>query len=400
MTDYSELPDNTSLPFLVYGFYRPKKHILSKIKSMEVKHSDSECIIKNINPITIKHEKYNKNGYLIYFDDKYSKDAYNIISKSESSEPSKWDKIDIDGIEANVLIQENKDNYHLQPPIDTIDLPFFAYGIFKKNEIAYSKIKKYVKDKPENHIIDYEIRMRDGVPILIKEKGEFKSEGNLIYFKENNREKAYQIISKTELKDLYRWDVIKVNGHDANVLIGIDPNNGSSNIEFYGKYYSYKGIDDPFFKESILIIKKFLGEDKGPTVMNLLKLQMHYLLLWASIERYCDLKYAKSRINQNIKEFSEEEVVENSIKNLKRFKNRAYDKNDELLTVFSAEDLQDYTLKPKKPFDSLKYYYTIRCNVVHRGKISMDKDEHLLRFGLMDLCEIFENVIKDTFKNE
>lgn len=190
--------------------------------------------------------------------------------------------------------------------------------------------------------------MRDGVPILIKEKGEFKSEGNLIYFKENNREKAYQIISKTELKDLYRWDVIKVNGHDANVLIGIDPNNGSSNIEFYGKYYSYKGIDDPFFKESILIIKKFLGEDKGPTVMNLLKLQMHYLLLWASIERYCDLKYAKSRINQNIKEFSEEEVVENSIKNLKRFKNRAYDKNDELLTVFSAEDLKDYTLNPKK----------------------------------------------------
>lgn len=91
MTDYSELPDNTSLPFLVYGFYRPKKHILSKIKTMEVKHSDSESIIKNINPITIKHEKkdkngnlsyYNKNGYLIYFDDNYSKDAYNIISES------------------------------------------------------------------------------------------------------------------------------------------------------------------------------------------------------------------------------------------------------------------------------------------------------------------------------
>ena len=396
MRKQSEVPDD-SLPFLVYGFYRPNKFILNKIKSIEENTPNSEDIIKNINPITIKHERYNKKGYLIYFDEKYSKDAYDIISKAESSEPSKWDKININGIRANVLIPENKDNYHLKVPTDTIKLPFFAYGIFKKNEIAYSKIKEFVEGEPKECNTDREIRIRDGVPILTKEKGEFESEGNLIYFNDDYEE-AYEIISKTEPKDLYEWDVIKVDDVYANVLIGVDPDKGSSDVEKHGDYYSYKGINDPFFKESIMLIKEFLNENNGFSVMNLLKLQMHYLLLWAAIERYCDLKYANLKINQNIKEFSKEKVVKESLENLSRFKGRRVNWENEIFTVFSAQDLKEYTLNPKKPLDSLKYYYTIRCNVVHRGKILMDKDDQLLRYGLMDLCEIFENVLKDTFK--
>ena len=66
--------------------------------------------------------------------------------------------------------------------------------------------------------------------------------------------------------------------------------------------------------------------------------------------------------------------------------------------VYSAEDLKEYTLNAKKPEASINYYYTIRCNVTHRGK-SLFNDRKMLEQSLEELLNIFKDVLKDTFNN-
>lgn len=394
-----ELPKDISLPFLVYGVFKPK--YLSKNTKLTDKKSinlQNKNFIKEIVPLKTKYKRNVNDSYLIYFNKDYAKKAYTIISESETSRPTKWRKINVDGIKTNVLILEDNNSYYIDLPADT-SLPFFAYGILKKKQLAYSKIEKYVKEQPIDYPVDYKMKIRDGVPILVRETDEkYKANGNLIYFKDEVCDDAYDVICKTVLNDLYEWGVIKVRGEDFNVLFGKNPDKGSSEFEIYrGKIKNYNGKMDPFFNESIKIIKEFNEKTLAVNEKNLLELQMHYLLLWAAIERYCDLKYANPKISKNIEEFSDEEIVKESLENLKRFKNHNFNENDEKLSVFSSKDLREYKLNPNNPEDSLKFYYTIRCNVVHRGKILIYDDAALLKSSLEDLLEIFENVLKYTF---
>ena len=106
------------------------------------------------------------------------------------------------------------------------------------------------------------------------------------------------------------------------------------------------------------------------------------------------MKYGKEKISENIEEFSKEDTVIECVKNLKNFSRY------KTKTVFSAKDLRNYELNPKETYDSLRFFYTIRCNVVHRGKILIYDDANLLLYSLDDLCEIFENVLKDTFQQD
>ena len=56
-----------------------------------------------------------------------------------------------------------------------------------------------------------------------------------------------------------------------------------------------------------------------------------------------------------------------------------------------------YRLDLNEPEFCMNFYYTIRCNVVHRGKSSYN-DERLLKRSLQDLLNIFKDVLADTFK--
>ena len=92
--------------------------------------------------------------------------------------------------------RNNSDNEDKIKPISLpkkLDNPFFAYGIFKKDQIAYSKIEEYVKGNPIEACIPRQMLMRDGIP-LIKDKDDehFKTKGDLIY----------DNISILDLKDL------------------------------------------------------------------------------------------------------------------------------------------------------------------------------------------------------
>lgn len=270
-----------------------------------------------------------------------------------------------------------------------LDLPFFAYGIFKPNQLAYSRIAPYVrKTYPEQ--INFNMLMRDGVPIIEPRKNNkvrYTTHGYLIYFKDRFSKEAYDIISSNQLEKLYKWEVIDVGENKANVLMGVNPKLGSRYFE--GPEGCYDGRDDPYFNEAIYVIEQVLNdkEKRWPGINDFFKFQMAYMLLWSSIERYCSLKYNCPTIGKNNKEFAEEKAFRRALK--------IYVESER--KVYSSAELKEHTLNPQKPADSIFYYYTIRCNAVHRGK-AYHSDEYMLRQSLRELLNIFKDVLEDTFK--
>ena len=280
----------------------------------------------------------------------------------------------------------NNEERTLEIPKDTT-LPFFAYGIYKPGQLAYSKIKNCVK-KHYSHKINYKMLMRDGIPLIMPagNKSHTQTAGYLIYFNEQCSKTAYETISANMNEKLYEWNDIKVSENRANVLMGANPKMGSSDFE--GRLGDYDGRNDPYFKEAIDVVENELNDENKhwSNINDFFKLQMSYLLLWTAIERYASLKYNCPKIWQKWKMLSNEDVFKESLK--KHVKKQR--------KVYSADDLREYALNPEKPYYSIKYYYTIRCNATHRGK-ALHTDDYLLRQSLKELLAIFKDILKDTF---
>ena len=207
---------------------------------------------------------------------------------------------------------EKKDNKFDKKPDS--NLPFFAYGIFKPGQIAYSKIKDLVLQKKEISI-NRPMKHRDGVPILLKKENErYKTKGFLYDFSDG--EKAYRIICQTMPPALYKWGKIDVEGERANVLFGLDPNSGSNYIEDDADRESYEGRNDPLFKEGIQLIKDNLEAGKFFWEKGFFQLQMNYMLLWSAIDRYCKLKYNKESDYANRRELAQEKVFKDALRRI------------------------------------------------------------------------------------
>ena len=276
----------------------------------------------------------------------------------------------------------------LNLPNDT-SLPFFAYGIFKPGQLAYSKIKNHVEKHLDNVKINYEMRHRDGVPILIdKENNQHYTEGVIINFRKGREEIAYKIISNTLLKELYEWKTIKINGDDVNILFGANPYNGSDYIEEPEKRVKFDGKKDPFFKDAIELIEKNLNSREfSRDAESFFELQMNYMLLWSAIDRYSSLKYNKRKQKWNRERFAKEKAFKNGIN---KFKDRYH------RPVYSTNDLTMHEFNEKDSKETINYYYTLRCNIVHRGK-SIGYDYELVERATRELLEIFNDILNDTF---
>lgn len=275
-------------------------------------------------------------------------------------------------------------NYVGKP--DNLDLPFFAYGIFKPGQIAYYRIKKYLRENPIETIVDYEMKYRDGVPILCGEKNDiFQTKGYLIKF--DNPQAAYSRIGTAEVDELYQWKIIDVNGEDAYALVGKDmPNGCFDNRDYTLSNYDYRC--DSFFTYARKLIKSCNEEYKQKEHIGMedfFILQMHYMLLWSVIERFCHFKYGYSLIGFNKFKLAKEPVFKNSLKNVERCD-----------TIYSSDKLEEYELDPYDYEKSIGYYYTIRCNVVHRGKTVDEEDMVKLKLSFNELLGLFESVYKDT----
>lgn len=146
--------------------------------------------------------------------------------------------------------------------------------------------------------------------------------------------------------------------------------------------------NDPFFNEVIGLIERNLNEDKDYwKVESFFELQMNYMLLWSAIDRFSSLKYNKRFQKWNNERFAKEKAFREGIM---RYGERHH------RPVFSTDDVKMHEFDADDPYETLKYYYTFRCNVVHRGK-AMIEDYSMLKTATEELLEIFKNVLEEAF---
>lgn len=275
---------------------------------------------------------------------------------------------------------------------DFLRRDFFAYGIFKKGQLAHVKIKRFV-DYMEDAEISREIQLRDGVPFITNNESENITKGQKIFFIEGKEKEAYEAICNTEPRQFYEWGIVEIGRKEYNVLIGKRPGDGSSHHCDDNDVYmdSFDGKNDIYFSELFPFIRNELYQlDGGNSEQNeIFKLQMYYMLLWSAIDRYCSLKYdITNKQGDYLRALSEDPIFTNALCNT-RLKRRK--------PIFSARDLNWYYFNVRNPYFLVNYYYTIRSNVVHRGKEAKVKKQDL-RLSLEELLEIFEKMIDETFK--
>ena len=284
-------------------------------------------------------------------------------------------------------------NYNSFNGPNDINLAFFAYGILKPGEIAYSRIKEFIDNKDDTNI-HFKMKQRDGVPILLRNENEkFKTIGNIYHF--NNKTDAYDEINKIISNELYEWGTIRLGTDDVNVLFGKDPNHGSDIIENTkdrNDSEDFKGKHDLLFENGINLIRKNLNTENFYHEDGFLQLQMNYMLLWSAIDRYCKLKYNKEDEYANRIALSEDDLFIDALKNIKNKK--VYRK------IYTTDSLVERNFNTNKPKWCINYYYTLRCNIVHRGKSNVGRDLGLLKKATNDLLDIFEYILENTFKEE
>ncbi len=273
--------------------------------------------------------------------------------------------------------------HKVEPPEHTF-LPFFAYGVFKPNQIAYPRIGKYV-DYFKKVTCPYELRERNGMPVLTENRLHGReTSGHILKFNPRYEEKAYKIISKTKAKKLYEWTVLRIDNQNVNVLVGKEPE--KTNIFMFDEL-DFDFRRDPIFYDAIEFIERNLHRYFDNEKERYFNLQMCYMLLWASIERFTTFKYGNNTKRYNNEQFSKERA----------FKEGIWDVDDSY-TVLNSEDLKEYRIIPDEPKKSIRYYYAIRCNVIHTGK-SHIREMEFLEKATEELLEIYKNVLDDSFRD-
>lgn len=262
------------------------------------------------------------------------------------------------------------------------DLPFFAYGFFKKNELAYSLIKDDI-DYIRQDSIKGKCYDKDGIPIIIIEDrnsiNNFQTIiGDIIKF---NDGKGYDNISFIEPDDLYCWKEKRTDkGILVNILVSKINDLGNSGVELYeNKKINWSGKDDLLFSSGMEYLKKkyyipiiqssfnpkkFVKGNVDYLLCIYFELQMSYVFLWSIIDRYLTLKYSLK--SKGLKDKNRRLASDKNFKEcidklpLDFHKDKVYDSSSQRVKEYHEEKGYNCFL--------LDLFYQVRCNSVHRGK--------------------------------
>jgi len=274
----------------------------------------------------------------------------------------------------------------MQMPVDT-SLPFFSYGIFRVGGISFICIKEHIENIENNKRAAGRLLVRDGIPILDTQEKSFYAAGDICYFKQAEYEVAYGKIIGLEPEKYYAWEEQIIDGVKVNLLSGVKAKKGSVVAES-SLWDSW--TDDALFNTTFEIIEEDLPI-LGTNFIDgkkFLKLQMLYLLLWTSIERYLGLRYSfrGADISSKIRLLS---TNKNFIEILaKRTENSRY---REIYSTDKVENVLRFNSNNAKK--SLEYYYQVRCNITHRGKAALG-DSALVEKCLVDLTAIYKEFLQ------
>jgi hypothetical protein len=264
-------------------------------------------------------------------------------------------------------------------PTDT-ERPFFAYGLFRPGQLAFFQLRELVSSITDPTQVKGSLLLRDGLPIM-DQRGQGGVNGSLIIFLPGRAAEAYARISAMEPDKHYRWHKTEVDGTSANVLIGRNPQKGSVPCEDA----EWNGWHDPLFTAALEVVEETLeSQNFDWDLKPLFRLQMAYLLLWSSIERYVSLRYhLGDQVMDKIKHLAYEPAFSEGLRL------RVQQKRE----VYRADRPEDKELlEPESPEKSLRYYYQVRSNITHRGK-GVVRDYDRVRNSLAELLPIFRDVL-------
>ena len=314
-----------------------------------------------------------------------------------------------------------------------IEYPFFAYGFFKSDELAYYKIKRFVEVVSKPVLVDGLLYEKDGLPIFTNKQQDdakecYPVEGELITFQ--NSEKAYKEIIKIEPGKLYCWDVVDVYCNDekkkANVLVACDnlfskENTVSGAIKLKhidnqlvcDRGVAWRGYRDILFTKGMEFLeKKYFNKpyrfvfnksnaDKNETLYKLFSLQMAYAFLWTIIDRHNTIKY---RVNsENLKKTREEMAKDPLYRAAIDRIGNGFVFDYPGIYASSSGNLRLFEGAQNNPIDGyykkIEMYYLVRCNVVHRGKAGLDTtDFPKLRGAYLDMFAIMQYMLRNELK--
>ena len=278
---------------------------------------------------------------------------------------------------------------------DDIDFPFFTYGIFKPGQISHFRLEDLI-DRSESATVSGKLWDRDGIPLLETLPSE-PVEGELLWFRSEDAETAYEQIGEVEPDTQYEWDcmtaVAESGKYDVNVLAGLNPPRGGQPLQ------NAQGVDlqewngqrdDPLFNEALEVIEDTLEQYGNPEYGDLksfFQLQMAYLLLWSVIERYISLRYGfTGKIWKRREKFAKnEKAFETGLREVaeSRDGHKLYRADDPEITLHLDRD---------DPVESIHYYYQVRNNIVHRGK-AVQRDFWILESSLRELYTIVSECV-------
>jgi len=233
------------------------------------------------------------------------------------------------------------------------------------------------------------LKERDGVPLLVL-GGQHEVRGALIFFREGAEVEAYTRVSDIEPEKVYRWDEVDVDTPDgeavrANALIGRRPGRGTADLEHHEEW---DGRSDPLFTDALDEVGRLLREnpDFGEDYTALFRLHMAYNLLWTAIERYAGLRYhLGKRAVEKVRQIAGAPAFPEL---LKKHVSRSSE-------VFGSADLGRNVLDPEAPERAIDYYYAVRSNAVHRGKVVF-RDFDMLRDSTSELLAIFRGLLAQS----
>lgn len=261
------------------------------------------------------------------------------------------------------------------------DLPFFAYGLFRPGQLAFFQLRELVGNAVDPAQVAGTLRLRDGLPIIHPaEHGHVR--GALLTFLPGRATEAYDRISAMEPDRHYRWHEAQVDGTLANVLVGRSPEKGSVPSED-AEWNAWK---DPLFTAALDVVEEILQSQKFDWDLRpLFRLQMAYLLLWSSIERYVSLRYhLGDKVTEKVGQLAREAAFGEGLRHHVKKKSQVYR---------ADRPGEREVLDPESPEKAVLYYYQVRSNITHRGK-GVGRDYDLLHNSLAELLPIFREVLK------
>ena len=269
-------------------------------------------------------------------------------------------------------------------------LPFFAYGIFKSNELAWPRIRDVVDTVDSSRLTDWVIRLRNGLPVLI-EYPTGSVEGDLVHFLDPNV--GYSAVGESEPSSEYEWRILRTEaGTQCNALIAVKPDRGISDEPIV----SWTSADDPSFVHGmaavaaavkevrVVLIEKKIWSDAPSDWDAFFRLQGAFLVLWSIIERLAYFRYgAKWNQEKNawttterIYEFATDPKFREAMSDAKIRPQTVYSVRENRPKRTVSADEPEYRVRSTET--TLRAWYQIRSNITHRGKSAASDNETVL----------------------